>query len=43
MSTIAQQFGMEEALAKAKEFKPKKFRSETDHMIKLIEDFIDNN
>ena len=35
--------GMEEALAKAKEFKPKKFRSETDHMIKLIEDFIDNN
>ena len=35
--------GMEEALAKAKEFKPKKFKSETDHMIKLIEDFIDNN
>lgn len=34
---------MEEALAKAKNFKPKKFKSETDHMIKLIEDFIDNN
>ena len=32
--------GMEEALAKAKEFKPKKFKSETDHMIKLIEDFM---
>jgi hypothetical protein len=31
------------ALEKAKEFKPKKFKSETEHMINLIEDFIDNN
>lgn len=34
---------LEKALNKAKTFKPKKFKSETDHMIKLIEDFIDNN
>lgn len=31
------------ALEKAKEFKPKKFKSETEHMINLIEEFIDNN
>ena len=34
---------LEEALNKAKTFKPKHFKSETDHMIKIIEDFIDNN
>lgn len=34
---------LEKALNKAKTFKPKHFKSETDHMIKLIEDFIDNN
>lgn len=34
---------MENALEKVKDFKPKKFKSETDHMIKLIENFIDNN
>lgn len=34
---------MEKALKKAKDFKPKKFKSETEHMIKLIEDFIENN
>ena len=34
---------LEKALNKAKTFKPKKFKSETDHMIKLIKDFIDNN
>lgn len=34
---------LEKALNKVKTFKPKKFKSETDHMIKLIEDFIDNN
>ena len=33
----------DKALNKAKTFKPKHFKSETDHMIKLIEDFIDNN
>lgn len=31
------------ALEKAKEFKSKKFKSETEHMINLIEEFIDNN
>lgn len=31
------------ALEKAKEFKPKKFKSETEHMINLIEEFIDDN
>lgn len=31
------------ALEKDKEFKPKKFKSETEHMINLIEEFIDNN
>ena len=30
-------------LEKAKTFKPKKFKSNTDHMIKIISDFIDNN
>lgn len=34
---------MENALEKVKDFKPKKFKSETDYMIKLIENFIDNN
>ena len=34
---------IKEALEKSKKFKPKHFKSETDHMIKLIEDFIDNN
>lgn len=34
---------LEKALEKAKTFKPKKFVSQTDNMIKIIEDFIDNN
>lgn len=34
---------LEEALEKAKEFKPKKFVSQTENMINLIEDFIENN
>ena len=34
---------LEKALEKAKTFKPKKFISQTDNMIKIIEDFIDNN
>jgi UDP-N-acetylglucosamine transferase subunit ALG13 len=34
---------LEEALKRSKEFKPKKFESKTEHMINLIEDFIDNN
>lgn len=34
---------LEEALERSKEFKPKKFESKTEHMINLIEDFIDNN
>ena len=34
---------LKEALEKSKKFKPKHFKSGTDHMIKLIEDFIDNN
>ncbi len=34
---------LEEALERAKEFQPKKFESKTEHMINLIEDFIDNN
>ena len=31
------------AIEKAKTFKPNKFVSQTDNMIKIIEDFIDNN
>ena len=34
---------LEKALEKSKEFTPKKFKSETEHMINLIEEFIDNN
>lgn len=34
---------LEEALKRSKEFKPKKFESKTEHMINLIEGFIDNN
>lgn len=34
---------LEEALEKAKTFEPKKFVSQTENMINLIEDFIDNN
>lgn len=34
---------LEKALGKSKEFTPKKFKSETEHMINLIEEFIDNN
>ena len=34
---------LEEALKRSKEFKPKKFESKTEHMINLIEDFIDKN
>ena len=34
---------LQEALNKTKEFIPKPFKSQTDNMIKLIEDFIDNN
>ena len=34
---------LEKALEKAKTFKPKKFISQTDNMINLIENFIDNN
>lgn len=32
-----------EVLKKVKNFKPKKFKSNTDNLIKIIEDFIDNN
>lgn len=34
---------LESALNKIKDFKPKKFKSNTKNMIKLISDFIDNN
>lgn len=34
---------LENALKRSKEFTPKKFKSETEHMINLIEEFIDNN
>ncbi len=34
---------LEKAIEKAKTFKPKKFVSQTENMIKIIEDFIDNN
>lgn len=32
-----------EVIDKSKKFKPKKFKSNTENMIKLIEDYIDNN
>ena len=34
---------LDKVLEKVKKFKPKKFKSNTDNMIKLIEDYIDNN
>ena len=34
---------LQQALERAKTFKPKEFKSQTAHMIRLIEDFIDNN
>ena len=34
---------LEEAIEKAKKFEPKKFVSQTENMINLIEDFIENN
>ena len=34
---------LQQALERAKRFKPKEFKSQTAHMIRLIEDFIDNN
>ena len=34
---------LNEVLIKAKKFKPNKYKSNTENMVKLIEDFIDNN
>lgn len=34
---------LDETLKKVKKFKPKKYQSNTNNMIKLIEDYIDNN
>ena len=34
---------LDEALEKAKSFKPKEFKSNTQNMVKLIEEYIDNN
>ena len=34
---------LDKVLKEVKKFKPKKFKSNTNNMIKLIEDFIDNN
>lgn len=34
---------LDEVLKEVKKFKPKKYQSNTDNMIKLIEDYIDNN
>lgn len=34
---------LEKAIEKARTFEPKKFVSQTENMIKIIEDFIDNN
>ena len=34
---------LEDALKKSKDFKPKKFQSNTDNIVKIIENFIDNN
>ena len=34
---------LDEVLKKAKKFKPEKYQSNTENMVKIIEDFIDNN
>ena len=34
---------LDEVIEKSKKFKPKKYQSNTENMIKLIENYIDNN
>ena len=34
---------LDEVINKSKDFKPKKYKSNTDNMVKLIENYIDNN